>query len=54
MRITMPWGEHSLDLDLPATWTVIFPKPKEVVPPSSTNETAVVTDALARPIEAEA
>jgi nickel-dependent lactate racemase len=54
MRITLPWGHQAMDIDLPATWTVIFPKPQEVVPPSSTSEAAVVADALANPTSAMA
>lgn len=54
MQITLPWGNESFDLDLPPTWNVIFPKPKESFPTSSTSEAAFVADALARPVEAKA
>jgi nickel-dependent lactate racemase len=54
MRITLPWGSASLDLDLPDTWTVLYPKPLETVPPSSADEPAIVAEALARPAAARA
>lgn len=54
MQITLPWGNESFDLDLPPTWNVLFPKPQEALPTSSTSEAAVVADALARPVEAKA
>jgi len=54
MRITLPWGDQAMDIDLPATWTVIFPKPQEVIPSSSATEAAIVADALADPTSAMA
>ncbi|MFZ5565329.1 MAG: nickel-dependent lactate racemase [Thermodesulfobacteriota bacterium] len=54
MQITLPWGDNSLDIDVPGTWTILYPKPRETVPPPSADEAAIVAEALARPAGAKA
>lgn len=54
MQITLPWGDGSLDIDVPDTWTLLFPDPPEALPQSVDDEPAIVAEALARPTGASA
>lgn len=54
MNISLPWGESSLNLNLPDSWQVIFPEPlKNTDPEISKNKTDPVKTSLKNPFDSE-
>lgn len=49
MQIQLPWGESTLDLQLPDTWDIIFPKASDTAGIQSHDELAIVRQALDQP-----
>lgn len=53
MKIQLPWGSGTLDVDLPDSWNVIFPARQLEKRVESRDELSLVRDSLQRPIGAQ-
>jgi lactate racemase len=54
MNITLPWGQDKLELTLPETWQVVFPKAQDVQQSSQKRtETDIVQSSLHEPFESQ-
>ena len=55
MNITLPWGQDKLELKLPETWNLVFPKAQELQGSSQKQtETDIVKSSLREPFESQA
>ncbi|MCG8565511.1 MAG: nickel-dependent lactate racemase, partial [Desulfobacterales bacterium] len=48
-QLTLPWGKEKIELQVPATWTLIHPELNNPPTPSPKSEIEIVEDALASP-----
>jgi lactate racemase len=54
MNITLPWGQDKLELKLPETWHLVFPKAQELQEDSQKQtETDIVKSSLQEPFESQ-
>lgn len=51
MNISLPWGEDTLSLTLPDSWTVLQPQRPPLPPETQKDELTLVAEALAAPVE---
>jgi lactate racemase len=54
MNITLPWGQDKLEVKLPETWQLVFPKAQDIQKSSQKQtETDIVTSSLQKPFESQ-